>query len=316
MSTDKHKNALLIKQWAKELGFTHCGIAQATFLEEEAPRLEHWLKQHYHGEMQYMENHFDMRLDPRLIVPDAKSVISLSYNYYNADKQTKNAPKISKYAYGEDYHFVVKDKLKILLQNIQTQIGEVHGRCFTDSAPIMEHAWARRAGVGWQGKHSLLLQKQRGSFFFLSEIIIDLELEYDLPFATNHCGTCTACIDACPTNAILENKVVNGSKCISYATIELKDAIPDSFKNHIEDWMFGCDICQDVCPWNRFSIQHNEPRFTPNEKLLKMDRNEWMDISSELFHEIFKKSPIKRTKYEGLKRNLNFLLNEQKLEKS
>lgn len=263
-----------------------------------------------------MENHFDMRLDPRLIVPDAKSVISLSYNYYNADKQTKNAPKISKYAYGEDYHFVVKDKLKILLQNIQTQIGEVHGRCFTDSAPIMEHAWARRAGVGWQGKHSLLLQKQRGSFFFLSEIIIDLELEYDLPFATNHCGTCTACIDACPTNAILENKVVNGSKCISYATIELKDAIPDSFKNHIEDWMFGCDICQDVCPWNRFSIQHNEPRFTPNEKLLKMDRNEWMDISSELFHEIFKKSPIKRTKYEGLKRNLNFLLNEQKLEKS
>lgn len=311
MPINKEKNAQLIKHWAKELGFTHCGIAQATFLEEEAPRLESWLKQNFQGEMHYMENHFDMRLDPRLLVPEAKSVISLSYNYYNSTKQPEGALKIAKYAFGEDYHFVVKDKLNILLENIQTHIGEVQGRCFTDSAPILEHAWAKRAGVGWQGKHSLLLQKQRGSFFFLAEIILDVELEYDIPFMTDHCGTCTACIDACPTNAIMENRIVNGSKCISYATIELKDAIPDSFKGHMEDWMFGCDICQDVCPWNRFSQEHNEPRFLPNEKLISMRRKEWIDISKEVFSEIFKKSPVKRTKYEGLKRNIDFIIGQQ-----
>mgnify|MGYP000882172153 FL=1 len=311
MPINKEKNAQLIKHWAKELGFTHCGIAQATFLEEEAPRLESWLKQNFQGEMHYMENHFDMRLDPRLLVPEAKSVISLSYNYYNSTKQPEGALKIAKYAFGEDYHFVVKDKLKILLENIQTHIGEVQGRCFTDSAPILEHAWAKRAGVGWQGKHSLLLQKQRGSFFFLAEIILDVELEYDIPFMTDHCGTCTACIDACPTNAIMENRIVNGSKCISYATIELKDDIPDSFKGHMEDWMFGCDICQDVCPWNRFSQEHNEPRFLPNEKLISMHRKEWIDISKEVFSEIFKKSPVKRTKYEGLKRNIDFIIGQQ-----
>ena len=304
---DKHKVSIQIKNWANELGFSHCGIAKADFLEAEAPHLEAWLKKQYNGEMQYMENHFDMRLDPRLLVPGAKSVLSLSYNYYSEQCQPADAPKISRYAYGEDYHHVVKDKLKILLQRIQAEIGEVHGRCFTDSAPILEHAWAVRSGVGWAGKHSLLIKKQQGSFFFLSELIIDLELDYDTPFTTDHCGSCTACIDACPTDAIVGNKIIDGSKCISYATIELKEAIPDSFKGHIEDWMFGCDICQAVCPWNRFSIPHHEPKFLPHEKLSTMQRKDWVEITQEVFSELFKKSAVKRTKYEGLKRNIQFI---------
>jgi epoxyqueuosine reductase len=215
--------------------------------------------------------------------------------------------KISKYAYGEDYHHVVKDKLKILLQHMQETIGDLNGRCFVDSAPVMERAWASKAGIGWIGKHSLLINKTQGSFFFLAEIIVDAELEYDAPFATDHCGTCTACMDACPTNAIVENKVLDGSKCISYFTIELKDAIPTSYKAKFDDWMFGCDICQDVCPWNRFSKQHTEPKFTPNPKLLAMNRREWQEITEDVFNELFKKSAVKRTKYEGLKRNILFL---------
>lgn len=303
----KEKHSIQIKQWATELGFSHCGIAKAEFLEAEAPKLEEWLKRQYQGEMNYMENHFDMRLDPRILVPDAKSVISLTYNYYTDQKKSEDAPKISKYAYGEDYHHVVKDKLKILLQHMQQTIGEINGRCFVDSAPVMERAWASKAGIGWIGKHSLLINKTQGSFFFLAEIIVDAELEYDNPFATDHCGTCTACMDACPTGAIVENKVVDGSKCISYFTIELKDAIPTSYKDKFDDWMFGCDICQDVCPWNRFSKQHNEPKFTPNPKLLAMNRREWQEITEDVFNELFQKSAVKRTKYEGLKRNISFL---------
>ena len=307
MSAAKEKHSIQIKQWATELGFSHCGIAKAEFLEEEAPKLEEWLKRSYQGEMHYMENHFDMRLDPRILVPDAKSVISLTYNYYTDQKQNEDAPKISRYAYGEDYHHVVKDKLKILLQHMQETIGDLNGRCFVDSAPVMERAWASKAGIGWIGKHSLLINKTQGSFFFLAEIIVDAELEYDAHFATDHCGTCTACMDACPTNAIVENKVLDGSKCISYFTIELKDAIPASYKAKFDDWMFGCDICQEVCPWNRFSKQHNEPKFTPNAKLLAMNRREWQEITEDVFNELFKKSAVKRTKYEGLKRNILFL---------
>ncbi len=297
-----------IKQWAAELGFSHCGIAKAIFLEDEAPKLEEWLKQNYQGEMHYMENHFDMRLDPRILVPEAKSVISLSYNYYTDLKQNSEASKLSKYVYGEDYHHVVKDKLKILLQKIQQEIGDIHGRCFVDSAPVMERAWANRAGIGWIGKHSLLINKQQGSFFFLAELIVDAELEYDTAFITDHCGTCTACMDACPTDAIVENKVVDGSKCISYFTIELKDAIPAAYKDKFEDWMFGCDICQDVCPWNRFAKPHNEPKFQPKQQLLSMNRKEWKEITEDVFNELFRNSAVKRTKYEGLKKNLEFLM--------
>ena len=304
---NSQKPSTLIKQWATELGFTHCGIAKAEFLEEEAPKLEAWLKRSYQGEMHYMENHFDMRLDPRILVPGAKSVISLAYNYFTEEKQHDDAPKISKYAFGEDYHHVVKDKLFLLLQKMQQEMGEINGRCFVDSAPVLERVWANKAGIGWIGKHSLLITKQQGSFFFLAELIVDIELEYDIAFATDHCGTCTACIDACPTNAIVENKVVDGSKCISYFTIELKDAIPMQYKDKFDDWMFGCDICQDVCPWNRFSKKHNEAKFTPNKKMLSMNRKEWKEITEEVFNELFRYSAVKRTKYEGLKRNLEFL---------
>jgi epoxyqueuosine reductase len=305
--TDKSSLTKQIKEWATELGFTSAGIAKADFLEEEAPKLEEWLKRNYQGEMHYMENHFDMRLDPRKLVDGAQSVISLSYNYYTEKKLQDDAPRFSKYAFGEDYHIVVKDKLKILLQKIKNETGAIHARVFVDSAPVLERAWANKSGIGWIGKHSLLINKQHGSFFFLAEIILDVELEYDLPFATDHCGTCTACIDACPTDAIVENKVVNGSKCISYLTIELKDALPTAYKNKMDDWMFGCDICQDVCPWNRFSKVHNESRFEPSDKLLNMNRKEWKEITEEIFNEIFKKSAVKRTKYEGLKRNILFL---------
>jgi epoxyqueuosine reductase len=304
-STNKLSNK--IKAWAQELGFLSVGISKATFLEEEAPKLEQWLKNNFHGQMQYMENHFDKRLDPRKLVDGAKSVISLSYNYYTDQQQASDAPKLSKYAFGEDYHHVVKDKLKILYQKIEEEIGNVHARIFVDSAPVLERAWAKKAGIGWIGKHSLLINKNHGSYFFLAEIIIDVELEYDVPFSSNHCGTCTACIDACPTDAIVENKVVDASKCISYLTIELKDELPIAYQNKMEDWMFGCDICQDVCPWNRFSTINKEPKFQPNNKILSMNRKEWNEITEEVFNEIFKKSAVKRTKYQGLKRNLAFL---------
>ena len=307
MSTTLTYRSQVVKSIARQLGFSHCGIAEAGFLEEEAPRLEHWLKQGFQGEMHYMENHFDKRLDPRLLVDGARTVISLTYNYYTTEQQNTDAPRISKYAYGEDYHQVVKEKLAEMMHRLSETLGEIHGRVFVDSAPVMERAWAAKSGIGWIGKHSLLINKQQGSFFFLAEIIIDMEMAYDAPFNSHHCGTCTACIDACPTQAIVADKVVDGSKCISYFTIELKDQLPDAFRDQFDDWMFGCDVCQDVCPWNRFSIQHREPRFQPDSRLLSMNRKEWMEITEELFRELFRKSAVKRTKYSGLTRNIRFL---------
>ena len=303
----KQQYSNFIKEQAKRLGFLECGIAKADFLEEEAPRLEKWLQNGYHGEMHYMENHFDKRLDPRLLVDGAKSVISLSYNYFPSEVQQEGSYKISKYAYGQDYHHIIKDKLRELLQLVNDEIGEVSGRCFVDSAPVLERAWATKSGLGWNGKHSLLIQKQQGSFFFLAELIIDLELEYDVPFKTDHCGSCTRCIDACPTQAILPNNTVDGSKCISYLTIELKDAIPTGFEGQLQDWMFGCDVCQDVCPWNRFSKPHEESLFAPQESLLDMTKRDWQELTQETFSKVFKKSAVKRTKFSGLTRNINFL---------
>jgi epoxyqueuosine reductase len=308
--TNKSTYTKLIKQKAKELGFDYCGISKAEYLEDEAPRLESWLKNNMHGQMDYMQNHFDMRLDPRLLVDDAKSVISLSYNYYIDIKQKDSlAPKISKYAFGEDYHFVLREKLTELYEYIQEQIGEVNGRTFVDSAPILERAWAKRSGLGWIGKNANLINKNAGSFYFLCEAIIDLELEYDSP-VTDHCGTCTACIDACPTDAIVEPFKVDGSKCISYFTIELKENIPLEMKGKFENWAFGCDICQDVCPWNRFSSIHHEDRFEPSTQLINMTKVEWENLDEIIFKDLFKKSAIKRTKYNGLVRNIVFLKKE------
>ena len=303
---NKSKNTALIKTEAKRLGFLSCGISKAEFLEEEAPRLENWLNKNLHGEMAYMENHFDKRLDPTLLVPNSKSVISLLLNYFPSEVQVENTYKISKYAYGTDYHFVIKDKLKQLMHFISEEIGEVHGRAFVDSAPVLDKAWAAKSGLGWIGKHSNLLTKQLGSFYFIAELIVDLDLEYDTP-VTDHCGSCTACIDACPTNAIIADRVVDGSKCISYYTIELKNEIPTSEKGKFEDWMFGCDICQDVCPWNRFSKSHNEPLFNPHPELLAMTKKDWEEITEDVFQKLFKKSAVKRTKFSGLKRNINFV---------
>ena len=302
----KLQHTRLIKTEAKRLGFLSCGISKAQFLEEEAPRLEKWLNNNMHGKMQYMENHFDKRLDPTKLVEDSKSVISLLLNYYPQEEQNLNSFKLSKYAYGTDYHFVIKDKLKQLLSFIQEEIGEVHGRAFVDSAPVLDKAWAAKSGLGWIGKHSNLLTEQVGSFYFIAELIIDLELENDLP-TTDHCGTCTACIEACPTEAITEPYVVDGSKCISYFTIELKDNIPTKFKGQLDDWMFGCDICQDVCPWNRFSKSHQEPLFNPHPELLSMTRKDWNEITEDVFKKVFKNSAVKRTKFSGLIRNIEFL---------
>ncbi|MCO4294596.1 tRNA epoxyqueuosine(34) reductase QueG [Solitalea sp. MAHUQ-68] len=303
----KEKHSQLIKQEAKRLGFLQCGIAKAAFLENEAPRLENWLNQSKHGEMKYMENYFDMRLDPRKLVDGAKSVISLALNYYTDQVQNDpSAPKLSKYAYGTDYHFVIKDKLRELLHFIQENIGEVNGRAFVDSAPIMDKAWAQKAGLGWMGKHSNILSKKKGSFFFLAELVLDCELDYDKPVA-DHCGECTRCIDACPTQAITEAYIVDGSKCISYLTIELKNEIPTEFKNKVDNWMFGCDVCQDVCPWNRFSIVHNEPSFTPHPDLMQLKKEDWVELTEDIFRKVFKNSAVKRTKYSGLKRNIKFL---------
>jgi len=300
------KRTQLIKTEAKRLGFLSCGISKAAFLEEEAPRLENWLNQNMHGEMQYMENHFDKRLDPTKLVEGSKSVISLLLNYFPSENQGPDSYKISKYAYGMDYHFVIKDKLKSLLHYIQEEIGEVHGRAFVDSAPVLDKAWAAKSGLGWIGKHSNLLTQQVGSFYFVAELIVDLELDYDSP-VTDHCGTCTACIDACPTEAIVQPYVVDGSKCISYLTIELKNEIPSEFDGKLDQWMFGCDVCQDVCPWNRFSKSHNEPLFNPNPELLSFTKKDWEDITEDVFKKVFKKSAVKRTKLSGLKRNIDFL---------
>lgn len=296
-----------IKAKAEALGFISCGIAKAEFLEEEAPRLESWLKNNFHGEMSYMANHFDMRLDPRLLVEGAKSVISLAYNYYQDLNRNPDSYKVAMYAQGEDYHFVVKEKVRELLDFIQEEIAEVNGRAFTDSAPIMEHAWATKAGIGWVGKNSLTLSKQKGSFFFLAELILDLDLAYDQPIVTDHCGKCTKCIDACPTEAIMPNRVVNGSKCISYFTIELKDQIPTEMKGKFDDWIFGCDVCQEVCPWNRFSLPTQQERFVGHEKINQFTKQEWEEITEDVFREIFKKSPVKRTKFSGLTRNIDFV---------
>ncbi len=298
----------LIKNEAKKLGFLFCGISKAEFLNEEAPRLEAWLNKGMHGEMQYMENHFDKRLDPRLLVDDAKSVISLGLNYYTDQQQLDpSGPKISKYAYGADYHQVIKEKLKQLLDVINEEIGEVHGRAFVDSAPVLDRAWAKKAGLGWIGKNGNLISKKVGSFFFLAELIIDLELDYDIAPTADHCGTCTNCIDACPTEAIVGPYIVDGSRCISYLTIELKNEIPQEFKGKMDDWMFGCDVCQDVCPWNKFSVLHNEPAFTPHPDLLHLNKKDWEDITDDVFKKVFKNSAVKRTKFNGLKRNIDFL---------
>jgi epoxyqueuosine reductase len=283
-----------------------CGISKAGFLEQEAPRLENWLNKNQHGQMSYMENNFDKRLNPTLLVDGAKSVVSLLLNYYPSEIQNQESYKISKYAYGQDYHSVIKDKLKELLYSIQENIGAVDGRAFVDSAPILDKAWAAKSGLGWIGKNSNLLTQQVGSFYFIAELIIDLELEYDYA-TTDHCGTCTACIDACPTEAIVAPYIVDGSKCISYFTIELKENIPAEMKGKLDDWAFGCDICQDVCPWNKFSKPHNEPLFNPNPELLSMTKKDWEEITEETFKTVFKNSAVKRTKFEGLKRNIDFI---------
>jgi len=303
----KRANTQLIKTEAKRLGFLSCGISKAEFLEKEAPRLESWLNKNMHGEMQYMENHFDKRLDPTKLVEDSKSVISLLLNYFPSETQKDpEAPKLSKYAFGTDYHFVIKDKLKNLMAFIQEEIGEVHGRAFVDSAPVLDKAWAAKSGLGWIGKHTNLLSQQVGSFYFIAELIVDLDLNYDTPI-TDHCGSCTACIDACPTDAIVDPYVVDGSKCISYFTIELKDNLPSTYKGKFDNWMFGCDVCQDVCPWNRFSKSHNEPLFNPHPELLDMTKKDWEEITQVVFGTIFKKSAVKRTKFSGLTRNIQFL---------
>ncbi len=296
----------MIKTESKRLGFLSCGISKAAFLEEEAPRLENWLNSQKHGQMTYMEDHFDKRLDPRLLVDGAKSVISLLINYYPSENQNHESYKISKYAYGNDYHNVIKKKLKKLLRFITTEIGEVSGRAFIDIAPIMDKAWAANSGLGWIGKNANLITPKVGSFYFIAEIIVDIELEYDTPI-TDHCGTCTACIDACPTEAIVAPYIVDGSKCISYFTIELKENFPTEMKGKFDDWAFGCDVCQDVCPWNKFSKPHQEPLFQPKKELLEYTKRDWEEITHDIFDQIFQNSPLKRTKFEGFKRNIDFL---------
>jgi epoxyqueuosine reductase len=302
------KNTHFIKKASADLGFSYCGIAKAQKLDEDAKRLENWLNKGFNGSMQYMENHFDLRVDPTRLVPGAKSVITLLLNYFPAQQQNSDTPKISKYAYGEDYHTVIKSKLKLLLQHIKENIGEVNGRGFVDSAPVLERSWAQKSGLGWVGKNGNLINKESGSFFFIATLIVDLELRYDDPLAKDYCGTCTKCIDHCPTEAILPDKVINGSKCISYFTIELKDAlIPDTMKGKFDNWMFGCDVCQDVCPWNRFSKPATEIGFYPIPEILNLSKNDWEELTEESFKIIFKKSALKRTKFMGIKRNLNFI---------
>lgn len=304
-----HRRSVFLKEVAQRHGFLSSGIAKAEFIEEDAPRLESWLNNGYHGQMTYMERNFDLRLDPTKLVPGAKSVISLLFNYYPSETVAfkQDQFKISKYAYGKDYHEVIKKKLRALFYDLQQEFGAIEGRVFVDSAPILEKSWAQKSGLGWVAKNANLISKQKGSFFFLAEIILDLEFEYDHPVTTDHCGSCTACIDACPTQAIVAPNVVDGSRCISYFTIELKEAIPTSFKGLFDDWAFGCDTCQDVCPWNRFSKSHSEPLFDPQSELLTLSANDWIEMTEETFSRVFKKSAVKRTKYAGLKRNIDFL---------
>jgi epoxyqueuosine reductase len=297
-----------IKETALSLGFSHCGIAKAAPLDEDARRLEKWLHAGMHGSMQYLENHFDLRVDPTKLVPGAKSVITLTQNYYSPKKQPADSPKISTYAYGTDYHFVIKEKLNKLLASIQQKAGDIVGRGFVDSAPVLERTWAQKSGAGWIGKNGNLISKKDGSFFFIATLIVDLPLLYDDPFAKDYCGSCTKCIDACPTDAILPDKTIAGNKCISYFTIELKDAIiPSEMKGKFDNWMFGCDTCQDVCPWNRFSKQHQEPGFTPNTAIETFGTNEWNNLTKEGFKTVFKNSPLQRSKFEGITRNLQFI---------
>lgn len=302
------KNTQWIKALAQRLGFDFCGIARAEPLDEDARRLENWLAKGMHGNMQYMANHFNLRIDPTQLVPGAKSVITLLKNYYPAQQQSPDVPQIAKYAYGQDYHDVIRSSLKELLQAVKLEIGEVQGRGFVDSAPVLERTWAQKSGLGWIGKNGNLIHKQAGSFFFIATLIVDLPLLYDMPFAKDFCGTCTRCIDSCPTEAILPNKVVDGSRCISYFTIELKDTlIPEAMKGQFGNWMFGCDVCQDVCPWNRFSQPHSEAAFAPIPAILNFTTNDWEELTEESFKAIFAQSPLKRSKFAGIKRNLKFI---------
>lgn len=312
----KNNYSRQIKEWCRDLGFDHCGVARAEVLDEDAHRLESWLNKGMNGSMAYMENYFDIRIDPSRLVPGAKSVITLLLNYFPGVEPApaigvdgrERGPRVAKYAYGKDYHEVIRDKLKHLLVRIREQIGEVNGRGFVDSAPVLERSWAVRSGLGWVGKNGNLLNKQTGSFFFIATLIVDLELEVDTPFAGDYCGTCRKCIEACPTEAILDNKVVDGSKCISYFTIELKDQlIPDSMKGKFQDWLFGCDTCQDVCPWNRFSSPTREEAFAPIPAILNFRTADWEELTEERFKEIFRHSALKRTKYAGIQRNLRFI---------
>ncbi len=298
----------IVKSIATQLGFEHCGIAKAVYLDEDARRLEKWLHHGLHGKMQYMENHFDLRTNPTLLVPGAKSVITLLKNYFPNETPSNTENKIAKYAYGKDYHEVIRQNLRAFHFLLQEQLGNINGRGFVDSAPVLERSWAQRSGLGWIGKNGNLIHKKAGSFFFIASLIVDVEFEYDLPLAKDYCGTCTQCIDQCPTEAILPNKVIDASKCISYFTIELKDAlIPDQMKNKFNNWMFGCDVCQDVCPWNRFSTPTQEPAFQPLQEILQFTPKDWEEMTKIEFDQIFKDSPIKRSKYEGIKRNLQFL---------
>lgn len=309
MNIPQH-NTRIVKEIAQELGFFYCGIAKAEKLEEDARRLEVWLQQGMHGSMQYMENHFELRIDPRKLVPGAKSVITVLQNYFPDQSQSQNTPHIAKYAFGKDYHEVIRNKLKTFLTILNQNIGEIHGRGLVDSAPVLERTWAVKTGAGWIGKNGNLITRQGGSFYFIATLIVDIELVYDDPFAKDFCGSCRKCIEACPTDAIHENKVVDGSKCISYFTIELKEAlIPAEMKGKFNNWLFGCDVCQDVCPWNRFSQQHTETAFTPIPEILNLSTKEWEDMSEEAFINIFKHSPLKRSKYAGIQRNLKFIGN-------
>ena len=303
---NKEKVTALIKEEAKRLGFISCGVSKAEFLEEDAPRLENWLNKNMNGEMSYMENHFDKRLDPTKLVEGSKSVISLLLNYYPEETQGDDVLKISKYAYGQDYHHIIKSKLRELQEFMTDTIGEVGGRAFVDSAPVLDKAWAAKSGLGWIGKNSNLITQRVGSFYFIAELIVDIDLAYDTA-VTDHCGTCTACIDACPTQAIVDPYVVDGSKCISYFTIELKNEIPVEVKDKFDDWIFGCDVCQDVCPWNKFSKPHQEPLFNPHPDLLSMTKKDWEEITEDVFRKVFQKSAVKRTKFSGLQRNIEFL---------
>lgn len=301
------QNTAIVKQEAAALGFDFCGISKADFLEEEASRLDSWLHKNYHGKMAYMANHFDKRLDPRILVPGAKSVISLMINYFPEHTQVHHdAPKISKYAFGKDYHEVIRTKLNLLIEKLKTAIGDFEGRAFVDSAPVMDKAWAKKSGMGWMGKNTNIINKTKGSFFFIAELITELDLTPDHAIK-DYCGTCTRCIDACPTDALFSPYQIDAAKCISYLTIELKDEIPNDFKGKFQDWAFGCDICQDVCPWNRFSKPHQQPELAANAELLKMSKKDWIEITEEVFQNVFKKSAVKRTKYAGLKRNLKFI---------